>query len=71
MTSSKFMTEIKSKTLEQLAEELKVQKKELFSLRLQGATRQLNDISKIKKVRRNIARIETVITSKKMEASKV
>lgn len=65
MTSSKYMTEIKSKTLEQLTEELKAQKKELFNLRLQGATRQLNDISKIKKVRRNIARIETVITMKK------
>ena len=43
------------------SEELKL-KKELFNLRFQNATSQLDNTSRIREVRRNIARIQTVIT---------
>ena len=57
-----YVNELKSKSLEQLNEELVLAKKELFNLRFQNATSQLDNTSRIKEVRRNIARIQTVIT---------
>ena len=46
------------------SEELVAAKKELFNLRFQNATNQLDNTSRIKEVRKNIARIQTVITEK-------
>ena len=65
MKSSKYLDELNTKTLEQLAVELNTAKKELFDLRLKSATNQLENTSKIRQVRKNIARIETIITIKK------
>ena len=48
--------------LAELNEELVAAKKELFNLRFQNATNQLDNTSRIKEVRKNIARIQTVIT---------
>ena len=48
--------------VEELNEELVAAKKELFNLRFQNATNQLENTSRIKEVRKNIARIQTVIT---------
>lgn len=62
MKTSKYVNELKSKSLEQLNEELVSAKKELFNLRFQNATSQLDNTSRIKEVRKNIARIQTVIT---------
>lgn len=62
MKTKNYVNELKSKSLEQLNEELVLAKKELFNLRFQNATSQLDNTSRIKKVRRNIARIQTVIT---------
>lgn len=59
------MTELKNKTLDQLKLELTSARRELFELRLKNATNQLENTSKIRQVRRNIARIETIITIKK------
>ena len=59
-----YMEELKSKTVEELNSELVAAKKELFNLRFQNATNQLENTSRIKEVRRNIARIQTVITAK-------
>jgi len=44
--------------------ELVAAKKELFNLRFQNATNQLDNTGRIKEVRKNIARIQTVITEK-------
>ena len=44
--------------------ELVAAKKELFNLRFQNATNQLENTSRIKAVRKNIARIQTVIAQK-------
>ena len=55
---------LKAKTAAELNEELVAAKKELFNLRFQNATNQLDNTSRIKEVRKNIARIQTVITEK-------
>ena len=64
MKSSKFVEELKGKSVEELNQELVVAKKELFNLRFQNATNQLDNTARIKDVRKNIARIQTVITEK-------
>ena len=53
-----------AKSLEELQSELVAAKKELFNLRFQNATNQLENTSRIKAVRKNIARIQTVIAQK-------
>ncbi|MCU6747494.1 MULTISPECIES: 50S ribosomal protein L29 [Lachnospiraceae] len=66
MKINTFVNELRGKSVEELNEELVAAKKELFNLRFQNATNQLDNTSRIKEVRKNIARIQTVIT----EASK-
>lgn len=61
---NKYVEELKGKTAEELNEDLVSLKKELFNLRFQNATNQLDNTARIKEVRRNIARIQTVITEK-------
>ncbi|MBW4845184.1 MAG: 50S ribosomal protein L29 [Lachnospiraceae bacterium] len=61
---NKYVEELKGKTAAELNEELVAAKKELFNLRFQNATNQLDNTSRIKEVRKNIARIQTVITEK-------
>lgn len=62
MKISKYVEDLKSKSAAELNEELVAAKKELFNLRFQNATNQLDNTSRIKEVRRNIARIQTVIS---------
>ena len=64
MKTNKFVEELKNKSANELNEELVSAKKELFNLRFQNATNQLDNTSRIKEVRKNIARIQTVITEK-------
>ncbi len=64
MKSSKFIEELKGKSVEELNKDLVAAKKELFNLRFQNATNQLDNTARIKDVRKNIARIQTVITEK-------
>ena len=64
MKTNKFVEELKNKSANELNEELVAAKKELFNLRFQNATNQLDNTSRIKEVRKNIARIQTVITEK-------
>lgn len=61
---NKYVEELKGKSDAELNEELVAAKKELFNLRFQNATNQLDNTSRIKEVRKNIARIQTVITEK-------
>ncbi len=62
MKSNKYVEELKSKTSDELNQELVSAKKELFNLRFQNATNQLDNTARITEVRKNIARIQTVIT---------
>ena len=64
MKNNKLVEELKSKSNAELQEDLVAAKKELFNLRFQNATNQLDNTGRIKEVRRNIARIKTVITEK-------
>ena len=64
MKSNKFVEDLKTKSAAELQEELVAAKKELFNLRFQNATNQLDNTSRIKEVRKNIARIQTVMTQK-------
>ena len=57
-----FVEDLKAKSVAELNEELVAAKKELFNLRFQNATNQLDNTSRIKEVRKNIARIQTLIT---------
>ena len=62
MKSNKFLEDLKAKKVEELQADLVAAKKELFNLRFQNATNQLDNTSRIKDVRRRIARIQTAIT---------
>ena len=64
MKINKYVEDLKKKSAAELNDELVAAKKELFNLRFQNATNQLSNTSRIKEVRRNIARIQTVITEK-------
>ena len=64
MKTNKFVEGLKAKSAAELQEELVAAKKELFNLRFQNATNQLDNTSRTKEVRKNIARIQTVITEK-------
>ena len=68
MKTNKYVEELRAKSAAALAEDLVAAKKELFNLRFQNATNQLDNTAKIKEVRKNIARIQTVITQKQKEA---
>ena len=67
MKVKEFKDELSKKTIEELNGDLVTAKKELFNLRFQNATNQLDNTSRIKEVRRNIARIQTVISAKETE----
>ena len=68
MKSNKFVEDLMTKSAAELQDELVAAKKELFNLRFQNATNQLDNTSRIKEVRKNIARIQTVITQKTQAA---
>ena len=57
-----YVEDLRTKSAAELNDELVAAKKELFNLRFQNATNQLENTSRIKEVRKNIARIQTVIT---------
>ena len=52
------MKDLKTKSMDELNTELVAAKRELFNLRFQNATNQLENTSRIKDVRKNIARIQ-------------
>ena len=66
MKTKNFVEDLRKQSVDELNAQLIEAKKELFNLRFQNATNQLDNTGRIKEVRKNIARIQTVIT----EASK-
>ena len=69
MKTNKYVEDLKTKSAAELAQELVAAKKELFNLRFQNATNQLDNTSRIKEVRKNIARIQTVISEQTKAAN--
>ena len=68
MKTSKYLEELKGQSVTDLNAQLVEAKKELFNLRFQNATNQLDNTSRIKEVRKNLARIQTIITEKEKVA---
>ena len=68
MKTSKYLEELKGQSVTDLNAQLVEAKKELFNLRFQNATNQLDNTSRTKEVRKNIARIQTIITEKEKVA---
>ncbi len=68
MKKTNFVDELKNKSVDELNAQLVEAKKELFNLRFQNATNQLDNTARIREVRRNIARIQTVITTNSKNA---
>ena len=69
MKINKYVEDLKAKSAAELNDELVAAKKELFNLRFQNATNQLDNTSRIKEVRKNIARIQTVISEQAKAAN--
>lgn len=57
-------TDVRSKTVDELSEELAKLKKEQFNLRFQKATGQLENTARVRIIRRDIARIQTILRDK-------
>ena len=66
--SKGYVNELVVKSADELNNDLVSAKKELFNLRFQNATNQLDNTSRIKEIRKNIARIQTIITQKQRTA---
>ena len=64
MKMNKYVEDLKAKSAAELNTELVAAKKELFNLRFQNETNQLDNTARIREVRKNIARIQTVIAQK-------
>jgi large subunit ribosomal protein L29 len=65
--STKYLESLNDKSAEELNAELVSAKKELFNLRFQNATNQLDNTARINEVRKNIARVLTVMSQRKWE----
>jgi large subunit ribosomal protein L29 len=61
--------ELRSKTPDQLRDQLLALKKEAFNLRFQQATNQLENSARIRAVRRDVARVKTVLNEKARAAA--
>ncbi|MEZ5771343.1 large subunit ribosomal protein L29 [Defluviimonas denitrificans] len=61
--------ELKTKSPDQLRDELVALKKEAFNLRFQQASGQLENTARMRAVRRDVARIQTVLNQKAAEAA--
>ena len=64
MKTDKYLADLRTKSAQELQSDLTAAKKELFNLRFQNATNQLDNTARIREVRKNIARIQTVLTQK-------
>ncbi len=68
MKTSNYVKDLREESVAALQDQLVAAKKELFNLRFQNATNQLDNTGRIKEVRKNIARIQTIITEKAKQA---
>ena len=66
MKINKYVEELKSKTSAELNNELVAAKKELFNLRFQHVTGQLENPVQMRELKRDIARVKTIIREKEL-----
>lgn len=69
MKRKDYLNDLRTKSTAELQSELVAAKKELFNLRFQNATNQLDNTGRIREVRRNIARISTVLATSENAAN--
>ncbi len=62
-------TDVRAKTLDELRGELEGLKKEQFNLRFQKATGRLENTARVRQIRRDIARIQTIMREKRVSAN--
>jgi len=67
MKSQSRLSDLKVMTVDQLDDEALKLKKEQFNLRFQRASGQLQDTSRVRVVRRDIARVKTLASQKRTE----
>ena len=67
---NKYTKELRDKNDEALQQELKTKRRHLFDLRSQAVTEKLEDPSQFRATRRDIARINTVLRQRELEAAK-
>ncbi|MBE7526490.1 50S ribosomal protein L29 [Nitrosomonas sp.] len=60
------LDDLRQKTISDLKEELVLLRKTQFGLKLQHKTQQLGNVSQIRKIRKNIAQLKTIIGEKKI-----
>ncbi len=63
------LRELKEMTNDELANELKNLKQELFNLRFQSATGQLGNVMMIQKTKRDIARVKTIMRERELKSA--
>ena len=69
MKSSNRLSDLQALSADQLNDELLNLKKEQFNLRFQGATGQLENVARVREVRRDIARVRTLQRQKTLAAA--
>jgi large subunit ribosomal protein L29 len=70
MKSEQRLSDLRALSADQLSDELISLKKEQFNLRFQGATGQLENVARVREVRRDIARVRTLQRQKTLDAAK-
>ncbi len=70
MKSSQRISDLRALSPDQLSDELIALKKEQFNLRFQGATGQLENVARVREVRRDIARVRTLQRHKTLDSAK-
>ena len=70
MKTKDFVKELNNKSVDELNNELVAAKKELFNLRFQLATGQLENTARIKFVKKDIARVKTVLAERKLNETR-
>ncbi|MEE7458262.1 MULTISPECIES: 50S ribosomal protein L29 [Methylobacteriaceae] len=70
MKSDQRLSDLRALSADQLSDELVNLKKEQFNLRFQGATGQLENVARVREVRRDIARVRTLQRQKTLDAAK-
>ena len=61
-------SDIRARTVDELTEEVDTLSKEIFNLRFQRASGQLENTARVRQVRRNIARIKTILSERSRAA---
>ena len=64
-------SDLRARTADELNEEVETLAKEIFNLRFQRASGQLENTARVRQVRRDIARIKTILGERRRQASRV